>query len=145
MKTLNIFIILLLSVTMANAQNLSNDLKKAFKTDDVVLFKNVIKQDKIDRDSCLLLEEKQYSLFALSIKTGSVKILQELISTKADVNKICDDKSPLMYAAKYGEIEAAKALIKAGAKVDLKNNEGRTALDYARKYDKKEMITFLSQ
>jgi len=145
MKTILISAFTLLTFLSSNAQNLSNDLKKAFKSDDVLLFRDALKQGKIDRDSCLLLEEKQYSLFALSIKTAAVKILQELIFTRADVDKICDDKSPLMYAAKYGELEAAKALTKAGAKVDLKNNEDRTAIDYARKYDKKEMITFLSQ
>ncbi len=129
----------------SNAQELSNNLKEAFKTDDIELFKGVLKQDKIVLDSCLQVEAKPYSLFAISIKTKSIKILQHLISVKADVNKICDDKSPLMYAAKYGELEAAKLLINAGAKIDLKNKEGRTALDYARKYDKKELIDFLSK
>ncbi|MCX2475538.1 ankyrin repeat domain-containing protein [Pedobacter sp. MC2016-05] len=50
-----------------------------------------------------------------------------------------------MYAAKYGQLEAAKFLINAGAKMDLKNNEGKTALDYAHKYNKKELIDFLAK
>lgn len=50
-----------------------------------------------------------------------------------------------MYAAKYGELEAAKVLVKAGADVGLKNREGKTALDYARKYEKKELIDYLSK
>jgi len=133
------------SVILSHAQNLSHGLKNAFKSDDVLSFKNVVKQDKINLDSCLLLEDKPYSLLAISIRTGSVKILQDLISVKVDVNKICDDKTPLMYAAKYGQLEAAKFLINAGAKMDLKNSEGKTALDYARKYNKKELTDFLAK
>lgn len=145
MKTLIISSFLILAVFSSKAQNLSSNLKQAFKIDDISLFKRALQEDKIVVDSCLLLEQKPYSLFAISIRTGSFKILQDLISIKADVNKICDDKSPLMYAAKYGHLEAAKALVKAGAKVDLRNNEGKTALDYARKYDKKELIDYLSK
>lgn len=133
------------SVILSHAQSLSHGLKNAFETDDVMAFKNALMQDKINLDSCLLLQDKPYSLLAISIRTGSVKILQDLISVKVDVNKICDDKTPLMYAAKYGQLEAAKFLINAGSKIDLKNNEGKTALDYARKYHKKEIIDFLAK
>lgn len=143
---MKIFIInafLILVSFSANAQSLSAKLKQAFKTDDVSLFKRALQEDKIMIDSCLLLEQKPYSLFAISIRSKSIKILQDLISTKADVNNICDDKSPLMYAAKYGELEAAKVLVKAGADVGLKKREGKTALDYARKYEKKELIDYL--
>ncbi|WP_316806035.1 ankyrin repeat domain-containing protein [Pedobacter agri] len=145
MKTLIISSFLILAVFLTKAQNISSNLKQAFKTDDVSLFKRALQEDKIVVDSCLLLEQKPYSLFAISIRSKSIKILQDLISIKADVNKICDDKSPLMYAAKYGELEAAKALVKAGANIGLKNREGKTALDYARKYEKKELIDYLSK
>lgn len=145
MKTLIISSFLILAIFSSKAQNLSSNLKQAFKTDDVSLFKRALQEDQIVVDSCLLLEKKPYSLFAISIRSKSIKILQDLISIKADVNKICDDKSPLMYAAKYGELEAAKALVKAGANIGLKNREGKTALDYARKYEKKELIDYLSK
>lgn len=145
MKLFIINTLLILASFSANAQSLSAKLKQAFKTDDVSLFNLALKEDKIVIDSCLLLEQKPYSLFAISIRSKSIKVLQDLISTKADVNKICDDKSPLMYAAKYGELEAAKVLVKAGADVGLKNREGKTALDYARKYEKKELIDYLSK
>lgn len=143
MKIFVINAFLILASFYANAQGLSAKLKQAFKTDDVSLFKRALQEDKIMIDSCLLLEQKPCSLFAISIRSKSIKVLQDLISTKADVNKICDDKSPLMYAAKYGELEAAKVLVKAGADIGLKNREGKTALDYARKYEKKELIDYL--
>lgn len=145
MKTLIISSFLILAVFSSKAQNLSSNLKQAFKTDDISLFKRALQEDKIVVDSCLLLEQKPYSLFAISIRSKSIKILQDLILIKADVNKICDDKSPLMYAAKYGELEAAKALVKAGANIGLKNREGKTALDYARKYEMKDLIDYLSK
>lgn len=70
------------------------------------------------------------------------KIFNALIENKVDLNKVCSDKNPLMYAAKYGQLEMAKALVKAGADLKLVNKEGKTALDYAVKYEKKDLETY---
>jgi len=83
-------------------------------------------------------------LLALSIKASANKIFDALIKQKAELNKICDDKSALMSAAKYGMLDMAKALVNAGADPTLQNREHKTALDYAKKYDKKELTDFLS-
>jgi len=42
-------------------------------------------------------------------------------------------------------VEAASALLKAGARIELKSKVDKTTLDYARKYDKKELLAFLSK
>ena len=59
------------------------------------------------------------------------------------LNKICEDKSPLMYATKYGNIKYVKKLIENGAEINLKNEEGKTALDYAKKYEQTEIVHYL--
>ena len=66
-----------------------------------------------------------------------------MLEQKANINKICEDKSPLMYAVKYGNIVFVKKLIDAGAIVSLENEEGRTAIDYAKKYEQKEILEYL--
>ena len=64
--------------------------------------------------------------------------IKELIAARADVNgrakrttKIARGKTPLMIAAYLGQIETIKVLLGAGAYTDLKDLNGRTALDTA--------------
>ena len=40
-------------------------------------------------------------------------------------------KTPLMYASYEGKPEVVRVLLAAGADKDLRNNDGKTALDYA--------------
>ncbi len=51
---------------------------------------------------------------------------------------------PLMYAARYNQVELLEYLIEKGAKVDAKSKIGATALDYAKAAGAKEAVTFLS-
>lgn len=73
----------------------------------------------------------------------STRIFQKLIDEKADPEKICDGKSPLMFAAKYGDLAIAKKLLENGAKKETKTEKGITALDYAKKYNQPELIKLL--
>ena len=144
MKTLYIFIAFVILCTCVKAQTFSNQMKNAFKSDDPVMMLAELKAQNQSINSCFLLEDKPYSLLTLSIKASANKIFDALIKQRAELNKICDDKSALMSAAKYGMLDMAKALVKAGADPTLQNKEHRTALDYAKKYDKKELTDFLS-
>lgn len=143
MKTIITFLLLLTS-SFAFAQEFNDKMKDAFKTDNAEVLLAEIKAQKANADDCFDIEGVSYSLLAVSIKMQRPQIFNALITAKADVNKICNDKSPLMYAAKYGQLDFAKALVKAGADVALTNKEGQTALAYATKYDKKEVLAFLS-
>ena len=48
-----------------------------------------------------------------------------------------------MYAVKYGNLKFVKKLVEAGSNINLVNEEGRTAIDYAKKYEQKEILEYL--
>ena len=50
----------------------------------------------------------------------------------------------LIHASDFGNKDCVILLIKAGANINLKNNEGYTALIYAKKYKHKKINTILS-
>lgn len=109
--------------------------------DDVSDFSTIVNKENIDR--CYQNENNSYSLFALSIKLNSRKVFQKLIDEKASLEKICDGKPPLMFAAKYGNTDLAKKILDFGAKKEIKTDRGYNALDYAKKYEKTEVAKLL--
>jgi len=61
-----------------------------------------------------------------------------------DVNKRDElGRTPLMYAARDGNLEKVKQLLKRGADVNLQDNNGRTALRYATAFGYEEIIALL--
>ena len=70
-------------------------------------------------------------------------VFKKIINEKANLDLICDDKTPLMYTVKYGNLDFAKLLLENGANKKAISNKGNTALDYAKKYDQKELIKIL--
>lgn len=131
----------LLTGTLMFSQELSTDLKFMLKNDDPREFSTYVKKN--DLNKCFKIKEEPYSLLALSIKLGSARVFEKLIEEEADLNLACDDKTPLMFAAKYEKAEFAKILLKKGADKSLKTSRGLTALDYAKKYEKPELIEIL--
>jgi len=98
---------------------------------------------KEDINKCYNIEESSYSFLALSIKMNKPEIFKKLITEKADINLICDEKTPLMYAAKYGKKEFVEYLLKNGADKTIKNKKRYTAHDYAIKYNQPEIVKIL--
>ena len=74
--------------------------------------------------------------------------LQELITVYTE-RQIClnignnDGDTPLHYAAAHGRYEAAKLLVDAGAKVDIRNLKGELPLDDAVKGQYDNIISLL--
>lgn len=129
--------------SLALSQSVTDKMKNAFETDNPVSLIEEIKAQKLNINNCFELKEKTYSLFAIAIKMDKQKVFSELINQKADLNKICEDKSPLMYAVKYGKINMVKQLIEAGADINVRNSEGANAFHYAQKYQQKEIEEYL--
>ncbi|MCU7618288.1 ankyrin repeat domain-containing protein [Chryseobacterium sp. PBS4-4] len=124
-----------------SAQEFTSQHKQMLTYDDAESFSTLVKKENIDQ--CFQIENNSYSLLALSIKLNSKKVFQKLIDEKANLEKVCDGKTPLMFAAKYGNTEFAKKLLENGAKKETKTDKGYTTLDYAKKYEKAEIITLL--
>ena len=76
---------------------------------------------------------------------GNLNALKQHIAAGTDLDqRLPDDQStPLMIAALFGRTEAAKALIEAGAKLDLKKNDGGTALMNAAFFCHTEVVQAL--
>nr|WP_314495429.1 ankyrin repeat domain-containing protein [uncultured Chryseobacterium sp.] len=131
----------LLVFTSYSGQELSDEQKKMLRYDDVSDFSTIVNKENIDR--CYQNENNSYSFLALSIKLNSRKVFQKLIDEKASLEKVCDEKTPLMFAAKYGNTDLAKKLLDYGAKKEIKTDRGYSALDYAKKYEKTEVAKLL--
>ena len=123
------------------AQQITPEIKMMLKNDDISNFDKIINKEHINK--CYPIEEFSYSLLALSIKMNKPNVFKKLINEKANLDLICDDKTPLMYTVKYGNLDFAKLLLENGANKKAISNKGNTALDYAKKYDQKELIKIL--
>ncbi|MDO6493065.1 MAG: ankyrin repeat domain-containing protein [Cellulophaga sp.] len=140
MKTLFLTFLLIIS-TYASAQELNNDIKSALESDNVTALKKHITTKEIN--NCFKFEESEYTLLTLSIKLNAKSCFAELIAQSASVEKTCNNKTPLMYTAKYNRLAMAKKLVKAGAEITLRNNDKQSALDFAKKYERKEFIEYI--
>lgn len=133
-------LVLLGSMCLFGAQELNADQVYAFKYDDVEKFKTAFAEK---HNQCFLVNKKTYSPIVIAIKTDRIKVFQYLIDSKSDIEKSCEDKTPLMYAAQYGKLDMVKELLKAGAKKDVSNPKGNKALDYAVRENNTAIIELL--
>ncbi len=123
------------------AQEISKNQMKIFQTDNLLDFKKVFKTD--DFNKCFAIKENSYDLLALSVKYERKNIFNYLLNTTTDINRMCNNQSPLMVAARYGKADMAQSLLKKGANKTLKNANGETAKDFAVKYEKADLSKIL--
>lgn len=123
------------------AQEMSADQLKTFQTDNVENVQKVFKAD--DFTKCFQVKGKSYDLFSLSIKLDKKNLFNYFLDNKADVNKSCNDMTPLMYAAISGQMDTAKLLLKHGAQKDAKDKNGKTAKDHALENKQKTIALIL--
>ena len=63
---------------------------------------------------------------------GHTDIVRQLLAKGVDINAVYENNlTALMWAAGQGKTETVKVLLEAGARVDLKDNRGKTAADIA--------------
>lgn len=123
------------------AQEISKNQMKIFQTDNLLDFKKVFKTN--DFNKCFAIKENSYDLLALSVKYERKNIFNYLLSNTTDINRMCNNQSPLMVAARYGKADMAQSLLKKGANKTLKNANGETAKDFAVKYEKADLSKIL--
>ncbi|MDQ6473070.1 ankyrin repeat domain-containing protein [Flavobacterium sp. LHD-80] len=79
----------------------------------------------------------------LAISKGDIESVRRFIQYGADLNKVANDMTPLMIAARFNEFEIIKMLLKNGANPSNKNEKGFTALNYAEYAKATESIVIL--
>lgn len=88
---------------------------------------------------------KGHTLLMLACYNNNVDASQFLIDRGADVNSMDDmGNSILMGACFKGHVGVAEILINSGADPEVKNPHGMTALDLARVFGRKEVVSLLS-
>lgn len=67
----------------------------------------------------------------VAIQKGEFDLVKKMVEYGADVNEFSSGMTPLMVAARYNKVEIVKFLLANGAKTNLKDEKGFTALKYA--------------
>lgn len=67
----------------------------------------------------------------VAVSKGDIEIVKKFIEYGADVNQMSEDMTPLMIAARYNKVEILNVLLANGARPNVKNEKGYTALKYA--------------
>lgn len=70
-------------------------------------------------------------------------IVKYLIEKGADIELESNKKTPLMYAAKYGQLDVVKLLLEKGVDPEKISSKGRTALDYANRGGFEQIVEIL--
>ncbi len=90
-------------------------------------------------------DEEGVSIFDMAITYDNIKLVKYLIEQGIDIN-VTSRRSgftALMAAACYGRSEITKLLLESGANKNATDAEGFKAIDFARKMNKKSIVTLL--
>jgi ankyrin repeat protein len=71
-----------------------------------------------------------------------MKSLRFFVENGANIEGVCADKTPLMYAAKYEQLEMARYLVQKGADLNA-TYKGKTALSFARQFNQRDITKYL--
>ncbi|MGB5385810.1 MAG: ankyrin repeat domain-containing protein [Eudoraea sp.] len=124
-------------------QELTNKIAWSIKYGRTENFKHLITEDRINE--CVGVgDSKKYNYLAISIKLKSMKSLRYFVENGANIEGVCADKTPLMYAAKYGQLEMSRYLVQKGADLNA-TYKGQTALSFARQFRQHEIIRYLKE
>lgn len=72
-------------------------------------------------------------------------MVNKLIQLGADVNEASNGMTPAMYAAKYNRVDILELLVKNGAKLKKRSENGLNAMDYAKRSNAKDALMYLKK
>ncbi|WP_373002300.1 ankyrin repeat domain-containing protein [Sulfurimonas sp.] len=129
------------------------DVNEANETGESVLAYAI--RSRCDMDLLMLLvengadfydfDDEGVSIFDMSITYNNIGMVEYIIEQGIDVNftQRRSKFTPLMAAASYGRLDIAKLLIKHGADQNAVDTKGFSAIDFARKMNKKSVLEIL--
>lgn len=80
----------------------------------------------------------------LAIELENIVIVKILLEKGANVNsETTDGITPLILASEIGNLDLVKLLIKKGAEISFTDDYGKKAIDYARDYDRMNVVSYL--
>lgn len=85
------------------------------------------------------------SPFCIAIAQGDYNMVKGMIALGSDVNEYSNKMTPLMFAARYNQVEIIKLLVANGAELDKKDVNGRTAIDYAKNANAENALSTLKE
>jgi len=90
-------------------------------------------------------DDEGVSIFDMAVTYDNKEMILYLIEQGKDVNETTRKSkfTALMAAACYGRVEIAKILLEHGADQEAKDSKGFTAVDFARKMNKKSILALL--
>lgn len=137
-----LFILALVVAGGVNAQDLSREMTIALKNNDVAALSPLVTDS--NKDACLQVGRRQSTILQLAVQMGGPEMITHLIEEKnVDINKACEDFTPLMWAAKNSTPEMVSLLLELGADKSISINN-KTALDFASYNNRTEIIALLN-
>jgi len=90
-------------------------------------------------------DDEGVSIFDMAITYDNIELLNFLLEKGVDVNTTNRRSgfTALMAAACYGRVEIAKILLDHGADQTVRDSKGFSAIDFARKMNKKSILVLL--
>ncbi|WP_091626644.1 ankyrin repeat domain-containing protein [Maribacter orientalis] len=83
------------------------------------------------------------SSFCKAVIQGDVSNVKRLIDLGEDVNQKSGGMTPAMFAARYNKVEVLSLLIKKGADLTMKSNQGFTVKQYAELSNAEEAVVVI--
>ena len=128
-------LIILISGFLFSGFNLQSPIDTIATLQDPVSPVKKLKKNKQSRlNNYFVISNNPYKVNTLCklIQVGNFKAVQNLIEEGADVDKVSNKLTPLMYAARHNRVEIVELLIQNGANLKARSSKGLTALQWAK-------------
>lgn len=90
-----------------------------------------------------VVANKSVSPLCQAVAKGDIDTVKKMIEFGSDINATSNGMTPLMFAARYNKVEIIKLLLANGAKVNIKDEKGFTALKHAELSNATESVEIL--
>lgn len=100
--------------------------------------------DKCSFVNSTLVEMKEINVFCKAIVKGDIDLVKKLIALGEDVNQKSLGMTPAIFAARYNKADILRLLIKKGADLSIRSNQGHSIVKYAEAANAKEALLVLN-